>query len=152
MKSLWLNASRRRSSLIDSAMPTSKEADLPSAIDTFLNPKQPILSYQSKQNAEAVGKLTDQQPAFEEAGKRRSKNGQWLDHDLYFDILQMKVGAAMQTTSMAISSKSDAGLGLQNEAEAEVRPLAFGESGERQRKNVATTNLKRLSTRRWRLY
>jgi hypothetical protein len=60
-------------------MSTSKEADLPPAIDTFPTPKQPILSYQLKPNAKAIGEPKDQQPVFGKARKRQSKKGQRLD-------------------------------------------------------------------------
>jgi hypothetical protein len=69
----------------------------------FPNLKQPILSYQSKPNAEAVGELTDQQPAFEKARKQEGASGS--TSDLNFAILQMKAGAARQPTSVATSSK-----------------------------------------------
>jgi hypothetical protein len=127
-------------------MSTSKEADLPSAIDTFPTPKLPILSYQSKSNAEAVGELTDQQPAFEKAGKGRNKKRQRLDlRSLLRD------SADENRRSKADDQRGDieqniAGLRLQDEEEAEVRPLAFGESGERQKKNILTANLRLKST------
>jgi hypothetical protein len=126
-------------------MSTSKEADLP-PIDTFPTPKQPILSYQSKPNAKAVSEPIDQQPAFRKARKRQSKKGQRLDlRTLLCD-----------STDESQRSKADdqrgdieqgvAGLGLQDGEEAEVRPLALGESGERRRKNVATANSRLKST------
>jgi hypothetical protein len=61
-----------------------------------------------KPNAEVVGELTDQQLAFEKAGKPESgeaRRGSGSTSDLYFAIPQMKAGAVRQTTSVATSSK-----------------------------------------------
>jgi hypothetical protein len=135
-----------RGSLIDLEMSTSKEADLPPTIDTFPTPKHPILSYQSRPSAKAVGELLDQQPAFGKAGKRRSKKGQRLDlrtllHDSTDESQRSKADDQCGDIEQSV-----AGLGLQDEEEAEVRPVALDESGEGRRKNIATANLGLKST------
>jgi hypothetical protein len=123
-------------------MSTSKEADLP-PIDTFPTPKQPILSYQSKPNAKAVSEPIDQQPAFRKARKQQSKKGQQLDlRTLLCDSTDESQRSKADDRRGDIE-QSGASLGLQDEEEAEIRPLALGE---RRRKNVATANSRLKST------
>jgi hypothetical protein len=127
-------------------MSTSKEADLPPVIDMFSTPKQPILSYQPKLKAKTIGELIDQQLVFAKARKRQSKKGQRLDlRTLLCDSTDESQRSEMDDQRGDIE-QGVAGLGPQDEEEAEVRPLALGESGERRRKNVATANSRLKST------